>query len=55
MYLPTATRADMEAEILGNDSLYAAFDEGRLMAGDYTDAEMRAIIQKWIEAGDETA
>jgi len=54
MLLANMTRSDMEVEVLDNDSLYAKFDEARLMSSKYTDEEMRDIIQKWIEEGDET-
>lgn len=54
MLLANMSRADMEVEILDNDSLYAKFDEARLMNSEYTDEEMRAVIQEWIEEGDET-
>ena len=48
-------RAELEMEIIRNKSLYAMFDEARLMDGQYSDDELRAVIQQWIEACDECA
>ena len=53
MNLATMTRAELEAEIITNESLYAMFDEARLLAGEYTTEEMRAIVAAWIEEGSE--
>lgn len=50
----TATRRELEdAIVCGDDTLYAMFDEGKLLNGDYTTEEMREIFQRWIMAGDE--
>jgi hypothetical protein len=48
-------RADLEAVIVNEASLYARFDEARLLNSEYTDDELRAEIQNWIEEGDECA
>lgn len=54
MLLEKMTRSDMEIELINEDSLYAMFDEARLNTkGGYSDEEMRAVIQKWIELGNE--
>jgi hypothetical protein len=54
MFINEATsRADLEATIVGDASLYASFDEARLLNSGYSDDELRAGITAWIEAGDE--
>lgn len=53
MNLETMTRSEMEMEVLSNGSLYATFDEKRLLDGQYSDDEMRGAIREWIIAGDE--
>ena len=56
MFIDSNTsRADLEAAIVGDADLYAQFDEGRLLAGGYSDDEMRETIISWIAAGDECA
>lgn len=46
-------RAELEVEILADDSLYASLDEARLLSGGYSDDELRAAVEAWILAGDE--
>jgi hypothetical protein len=55
MMIETMTRADLEVTILEEQSLYERFDETRLMASGYSDAEYREIISAWIQDGDECA
>lgn len=55
MNLADMTRADLEIAIIENDVLYRSFDEPRLLAGGYSDNELRAVITEWIAAGDECA
>lgn len=50
-----SSRADLEAAIINEASLYVSFDEQKLLSGEYTDDELRARIVAWIEAGDECA
>lgn len=49
------SRADLEAAIINEASLYASFDERKLLNAEYTDEELRDGIQSWIELGDECA
>jgi hypothetical protein len=55
MQLETMSRGDMEMAVIEEDGLYSRFDEAQLLAGGYTDEEMRQVIGQWIEDGDETA
>lgn len=49
------TRREMEDAIIDDQSLYAAFDESRLLNDGYSDAEMRDVISQWIADSDECA
>lgn len=49
------SRADLEAAIINEASLYTRFDEQRLLNSEYSDDELRAEIQNWIAEGDECA
>lgn len=49
------TRAEMEATILADRSLYAQYNEARLLNEEYTLDELKAVAQAWVEAGDECA
>jgi len=51
----TTSREKLEVAILAEDSLYAQFDEQKLLNGGYTTEELRAVVVGWIEAGDELA
>lgn len=55
MNIATMNRADLEFAIVENDDLYRSLDEARLLAGGYSDEELRAAITAWIAAGDECA
>jgi len=47
------TQAELEVAILSDKSLYAEYNEDRLMNGGYTLEQMKEIAQAWVEAGDE--
>ena len=49
LYIPTATRSELEVEFLVNDDLMAKVDEQKFMASGYSDDELRIIVQAWIE------
>lgn len=54
MNIDTATKAQLESEIVtGEDSLYAMFDEKKLLSGGYTEEELRTACRQWIEASPE--
>ncbi len=53
MFVPTMTRPELECLIIGERSLFAMFDEARLLAAEYTDDELRAVVGEWVAAGDE--
>ena len=53
MFVPTMTRPELECFIIGERSLFAMFDEARLLAAEYTDDELRAVVGEWVAAGDE--
>lgn len=53
MMITNMTRADLEVLIISEDTLYAMFDEARLLDGGYSMDEMIEIVTKWIEDGDE--
>lgn len=53
MNIDTATRADLECEILDNDELYKCFDENKLMKSIYTTEELRDIVRQFVLDGDE--
>lgn len=51
MNIDTATQLELETEIVtGEDSLYAMFDEQRLLNNGYTVEELRAICREWVLA-----
>ena len=47
--LETATRQELELYILSERSLYAKFNEQRLLDGQYTLDELREVCQEWVE------
>ena len=53
MFVPTMTRPELECFIIGERTLFAMFDEYRLLAAEYTDDELRAVVTEWVAAGDE--
>jgi len=53
MFVPTMTRPELECLIIGERTLFAKFDETRLLDGEYTDDELRATVTEWVAAGDE--
>lgn len=46
-------REDLEFAIIENDDLYQSINEQRFLNNGYTTEELREIITKWIEEGDE--
>lgn len=55
MILALASRADLEVVILEEEILDVNTPAGLEAIGRMTDVELRAAVQSWIEAGDETA
>lgn len=53
MNIESMTREELEGEIVAEKTLYAMFDEARLLDGSYTIEEMREIVAQWIEEGSE--
>ena len=51
--IETATRQELELYILSERSLYAKFNEQRLLDGRYTLEEMREVCQEWVEEAPE--
>jgi len=51
--IATATKAELEGEIVGEASLYAMFDESRLLNDGYSVEEMREICHAWVLEGSE--
>ncbi len=49
------SRIDLEGAIVGDADLYRQFDEPKLLSGGYSTDEMREIVIRWIEEGDECA
>ena len=47
--LETATREELELYILSERSLYAKFNEQRLLDGQYSIDELRDVCQEWVE------
>lgn len=50
MHLMTATRSDLEVVIIDNDIV-----DVMTLPDDINTDELRAIVQKWVEEGDECA
>lgn len=55
MITETTTRDELETAICCDKSLYAQFDEAKLLNGDYSMDELRQIVTDWIISGDECA
>ena len=53
MILARMTRADLEVAILEEEILDVSSPAALEAIGRMTDAELRAAVQSWIEAGDE--
>ncbi len=47
--IETATRQELENYILVERSLYAKFDEQRLLNGSYSIDDMRDVCMAWVE------
>lgn len=48
IYLPTADRAALLSTVREHRNLFERFDERRLLAGGYTDEELRSTIATWV-------
>lgn len=55
MILAAMSRADLEVAILEDEILDVNSAAGLEAIGRMTDGELRAAVQAWVEAGDETA
>lgn len=51
--LETATQQELELYILSERSLYAKFNEQRLLDGKYSVEELRQVCQEWVEEAPE--
>lgn len=55
MNIDQMTQAQLEGEIVAEPSLYAKFDETRLLNGGYTLDQMREVVREWITEAPDTA